>query len=86
MPLYAYKCDCGKTEDAFRKIEDRERAPECCGKSMSRVIGNYSVIPDMEPHVEYNMTEKPVWVKSRKHHERLCREHGVTPKFGKGWM
>ena len=30
MPLYSYKCDtCGKTEDKFRRVEDREKEFEC---------------------------------------------------------
>lgn len=39
MPLYEYSCEtCGRTEDAFRSIDERHNGPECHGP-MKIVIG-----------------------------------------------
>jgi hypothetical protein len=38
MPTYEYACDCGRTQDAYRKVEQRNDSPVCCGKRMTRLI------------------------------------------------
>lgn len=37
MPLYRYRCECGKVSDEYRRIDDRDQAPQCHG-AMTRVI------------------------------------------------
>lgn len=40
MPNYDYICECGKHQELFRKIEDRNKPIKCeCGKSMVRTLG-----------------------------------------------
>jgi hypothetical protein len=84
-PLYSFRCECGKTEDAYRKVEDRNNFPECHGP-MKRIIGNYNVVPDLEPYIDEHLGDKPLWVKSKQHRKKLMKEHGVYEKLGKGWM
>lgn len=40
-------------------------------------------VPD---HVTDHITGEPVRITSWRQHDRLCREHNVTPKYGKGWV
>ncbi len=44
---------------------------------------NITRVPD---HVTDNITGDPVRITSWKKHDQLCKEAGVTPKFGKGWV
>lgn len=86
MPIYTYECEqCGKRQDAFRKIDQRYDGPECHGM-MKKVISSYRVIGDLEPYVDENMGESPVVVKSRKHREQLLKERGLYEKIGKNWV
>lgn len=62
------------------------KSPDCCGQAMKHVLGNYSVIPDVEPYLDENIGNEPTWVKSKKHRRQLMKEHGVQEKFGKGWF
>lgn len=85
--IYECKCDeCGRLEDIVRSVDDRDKdLPYCCSKQMRRIISGYRVVSDLEPYLDENLGEKPVWVKSKKHRERLMKEAGVYEKFGKGW-
>lgn len=38
MPLYTYKCQCGKVQDAVRKVDDRHISPTCCGEKTTLII------------------------------------------------
>lgn len=60
------------------------KAPNCCGQKMRQVIG-CSVIGDLEPYVDENMTYEPVLVKSKKHKRELMKKYEVTERFGKNW-
>lgn len=85
MPLYDLKCDCGNEEkDAWCGINEY---PPCikCGQPLKRVLGQHRVVPDLEPYLDHNLSDKPVFVKSKQHRRQLMREHGVTEKVGKGW-
>ena len=83
MPLYSYECQCGGTKDEFRRLSERNVLPTCeCGKTMQRVIGGYSVIPDMAPYYDDNLE---TYVKSRQHRKQVMREKGVYESFGKNW-
>lgn len=85
--IYECKCEtCGRTEDIYRSVEERNNTPECCGKPMKRIITGYHVIGDLEPYLDENMTHEPQWVKSKQHRKQLMKEHGVTEKYGKGWQ
>lgn len=39
MPLYEYKCDCGRAKEQLSAIKDCTKHIECeCGQSMQRII------------------------------------------------
>lgn len=39
MPIYTSKCSvCNKSQDYFRKIDDRADTPECCGKKTAKSL------------------------------------------------
>jgi putative FmdB family regulatory protein len=41
MPLYNYKCECGKECEEFRSMDDRDNEVVCkCGKKMKRDVAN----------------------------------------------
>lgn len=83
MPLYEWKCECGETDDEFRRVSERNAPKVCkCGKGMERVITGYKTIGDVEPYYDDNLES---WVKSRKHRKQIMREKGVYEAYGKGW-
>lgn len=86
--IYECKCDvCGRKEDIIRRLDDRDKdLPHCCNQEMRRIISGYRVVSDLDPYLDENLGDKPVWVKSKKHRERLMKEHGVSEKYGKGWI
>ena len=43
MPIYDFACsDCGYKKEVIQSFEDK--APECCGKPMSRSFGNIKLV------------------------------------------
>lgn len=50
---------------------------------MTRVIGNYSVVPDLQPYYDENLE---AYVKSKQHRRQLMAERGVSEKFGTNWL
>lgn len=60
MPLYAFRCACGKRETRFAKIESRNSPQFCdCGASMTRVLEAPSVRPDIPTYIS-PVTGRPV--------------------------
>lgn len=86
MPTYQFACEvCKKDEEVFMRLADY-KAPDCCGQKMKQVLGNYHVVKDIEPYLDENLGDQPVYVKSKKHRKQLMKEHGVMEKYGKGWV
>ena len=87
MPLYDYKCDgCDVITEQFGKPVEPRHLCAKCGAPMRRLIStNYSVHGDLEPYLDYEMSSKPVPIKSKKHRERMMKKHGVAELIGKGW-
>ena len=86
MPVYDYQCKkCQKIEEKYNSINDRSNGPVCCGEVMKKYIGNYNIVPDIEPYVDYHIGDKPVFVRSKKHRRKLMDEYGVFENYGKGW-
>ena len=88
MPLYDYRCpECAEIIELFGRANEEPRGCPECGAKMKRLITtNYHVHGDMEPHLDYEMSSKPVKIKSRKHREQMMKEHGVQERIGKGWL
>lgn len=81
MPLYTYKCKCGKVEDAYRSLADRLKAPKCHGK-MKQII----VPPMIQPilgggnNPGYKCVVTDQWVDSRKKRREIMKEHNLVEK------
>lgn len=85
MPLYDFRCEkCGKKSEIFMRMAEYTRA-RCCEQEMQRVY-SYAVVPDLKPYVDQNLSEKPVYVRSKKHRQELMRNAGVSERYGKGWV
>ncbi len=85
MILYQYRClACNELTDAFREIDDRNRAPDCqhCGGTTIKIISRYSAHSDLTPYYDENLESH---ITSRQHRQKVMRERGVSEKFGKGW-
>ena len=86
MPAYDFLCQkCSKKEEVFMKLADYKK-PDCCDQPMKQIIGNYHIVMDLKPYLDENLSEQPVYVRSKKHRRQLMQEAGVTEKFGKGWF
>jgi len=77
MPLYDYRClKCGKEFEQFSKIDNRlEVKCSCGGKTeilMSTVHKDW-----FRPGYWEDFDDKPIYVSSKNHLKRLCREYGV---------
>jgi len=77
MPLYEYQClNCGKHQDAYRKISDRNDSPLCCGKATEKCITLPTVLPDL-PGYESPVSGK--WIEGRKARIEDLRRTGCRP-------
>jgi putative FmdB family regulatory protein len=86
MPLYTFECrQCGTTETAFRKIADRNEAPECRHGAgairMRRVVEAPMVAPDIGPYQAVAVdvaTGRPPVINSRSAHRDFLKRNGYT--------
>lgn len=88
MPLYDFKCPCGNIEEAWAKMDEKTKTCEC-GQDMTRMItSNFNIDADFasRDYVTDNITGSPVRITSKKQLRSLCRDNGVMPKYGKGWV
>lgn len=90
MPIYRYACPhCNKQADEFRHIDQRDNAPECCGKEMERRIMPTMVQADIQPYRSVAIdkeTGRTVEIHSRKQHREFLRRNDyveVGNDFGK---
>lgn len=81
MPLYRYKCDtCHRVSDAYRTVEDRNRAPECHGP-MSRIIMAPYVQGEIEPFKTVCWdaeTKKPAVINSRAQKREFMKRNDLV--------
>ena len=63
MPLYSYRCQCGKEFDRFLRLADYDRPQECpCGQQAQKVIKPTAI------HVDVPVYQSPAsgrWITSR---------------------
>ena len=86
--IYDYQClKCGEITEAIRSVDERNNCPECevCGGETKKIISAYNVHGDLEPYLDEHIGREPVWIKSRKHREKVMKEEGVSEAYGKGW-
>lgn len=85
MILYDFQCKrCGAVEEHFSPVEKRVRLHDCGGIMYRQITSRFGIVKSLD-FVTDNITGEPVRITSKAQHERLCREHGVTQKYGKGW-
>lgn len=86
MPLYTFECpQCGATETAFRKIAERNEAPECRhgagAMRMQRIVEAPMVTPDIGAYQAVAIdvaTGKPPVINSRSAHRDFLKRNGYT--------
>ena len=74
MPMYEFKCDCGRRVDKFLKMADYNTPQTCdCGRVMARQLSAPSIQPDFAP---YNCPITGKLIDGRKAHRENLARHG----------
>ena len=79
MPLYDYQCSvCGTPIEVFFKIDEKPESIPCsnCNGLMYQIISSFHR-DWFRPHWNENFTNKPVFVESKEHMKKLCKQYGV---------
>ncbi len=88
MPTFSYECSNGHEFDAYQ-ASWREPNPECevCSASTERVIrSDKHIASSAFPYITTHLNGKPIEVKSAKHLEQLCKEHGKIHRPDAAWV
>jgi putative FmdB family regulatory protein len=83
MPLYVYKCTgCGHTQELIRSVADRDKEALCeeCSNVAERVMVFTKNRDWFRPFVQEDFGETPVFVESKRHYKKLCKQYGVTAR------
>jgi len=81
MPLYDMQCEkCKKQVEIFCKIKDIKNQKCSCGGRLKILITNYHNQDWFKPHWNEHFTDKPVFVRSKRHMKELCLKYNVTSK------
>lgn len=76
MPLYDYSCGkCGRTQEAFRTVDDRNNGPECCGAQTEKQVSHYHVAPLFNAYRTVG-AERGKIIRSRDEHRNYLKQHG----------
>lgn len=77
MPLYDAMCPkCGLRENVWGKIDEPLVCE--CGLQMQRLISPVNVNPDITPYWEENISDRPVYLKSRRHRAQVLKENNLA--------
>lgn len=80
MPLYDYQCKkCGKTFEELRHIDERLSVKCICGGEVSILVTNNKT-DWFRPHWNENFDLKPIYVESKQHYRKLCKQYGLTAR------
>ena len=81
MPLYNYKCECGKELEEFHRIDDRynQKCPECKKTMQIEICAVVSHI--FKPFYHPNLDKKPVYIKSKKHLKEESDKRNFTSYY-----
>lgn len=83
MPLYEVQCSiCGKKQDIYRKVDDREKdLPMCCGSLTHNILSPTMINDDIKPYRaianDKNTGERP-YITSRREHKEFLRRNGYV--------
>ncbi|MBT7628786.1 MAG: zinc ribbon domain-containing protein [Desulfobacula sp.] len=85
MPIFDYKCECGKEIEVITRHDENAKCPEC-GKEMKRLLtGKIGISMGVGPYGYYDDT-LGAYVSTNAERKRLMKEQGVSESYGKGWM
>lgn len=74
MPLYDFKCPCGKVQTCFRRYEDRDEGEACgCGCVANRIPTVPMIARDYEG---YTSPATGKWVEGKKQHLEDLKRSG----------
>jgi len=82
MPIYEYKCKvCNVRFEELHKVENRHKQ-SCieCGEEVILLMPSSTGRDWFRPHLNENLGIKPIYVESKKHYKRLCKERGLTAR------
>lgn len=82
MPLYDYFCnDCAGEFEEFNCIEERDKAlcPYCQSYSTQLLI-TCNKRDFFRAHWNEHLDHNPIYVESKEHYKKLCKEKGVTAR------
>lgn len=86
MPLYTYRCTCGKESREFNTIADRDLSPNCHGP-MKRVIEAPQVQAQIlggGTHPGYLCPVSGRYITSRRERRNVMKEHGLAEAENSG--
>jgi putative FmdB family regulatory protein len=77
MPIYDAECPkCGLRENVWGKVDE---VLVCdCGRKMKRLLSPTRINPDITPYLEENISQSPVFIKSRRHRAQVLKENGLA--------
>jgi hypothetical protein len=79
MPTYEYRCSCGKKQNAYRTVEDRNNAPVCHGPMARMMVVPY-VMGEIEAFRTVNWdqeTKRPVVINSRAQRREFMKRNDL---------
>jgi len=79
MPIYDFNCpQCGKVDDVYSKMDEREKV-HSCGSTMTRLLSmQVNCNPDLQPYLDDNLGENPVYIRSRRHQRDELKRRGLV--------
>jgi putative FmdB family regulatory protein len=82
MPLYTYKClQCGRVEDAYRSISERDNGPECHGKMPKIIVPTMiGTILGVASNPGYTCPVTGEFVTDTRRRKEIIREHNLIEK------
>lgn len=85
MPIYDYKCKCGKEKEVFAKWGDEISCPDCNSQMKRLISGNKGISMGVGAYGYYDDTlQTDITTNAQK--KRLMKEQGVSESYGKGWV
>lgn len=82
MPIYSFECqNCKHQYDAYvPRIGATSPCSQCQSETVEKIWTTtvHSSVASAFPYITTNITGSPIEIKSAKHLEQVCREHGVT--------
>ncbi len=83
MPIYEYECQgCKNKYEEMRKVDDRHNSqcPSCGGREIRLCIQSTFSRDWFRPHLNEDFPNGPVYVESKQHYRKLCKEQGVEAR------